>query len=56
MNAGCVIDYEGNAVTPANYMAVLKGLKGMVKGGSRRVLESGPNDHVRLSLSLASWG
>ncbi|EAR87482.1 peptidase C13 family protein (macronuclear) [Tetrahymena thermophila SB210] len=50
VNQGCVIDYEGKDVTPANYLAVLKGLKDQVKGGNKRVLESGPDDHVFLSF------
>ncbi|XP_046902635.1 legumain [Hypomesus transpacificus] len=39
-------DYTGDAVTPANFLAVLKGDSASVKGGSGKVLKSGPNDHV----------
>lgn len=39
-------DYTGEAVTPENFLAVLKGDSQNVKGGSGKVLNSGPNDHV----------
>ncbi|KAM3594144.1 uncharacterized protein V6R79_003057 [Siganus canaliculatus] len=39
-------DYTGEDVTPANFLAVLKGDSSLVKGGSGKVLKSGPNDHV----------
>uniref|UniRef100_A0A3Q1GBA6 legumain n=1 Tax=Acanthochromis polyacanthus TaxID=80966 RepID=A0A3Q1GBA6_9TELE len=39
-------DYTGDAVTPANFLAVLKGDSSQVKGGSGKVLASGPNDYV----------
>ncbi|GFT62301.1 legumain [Nephila pilipes] len=40
-------DYTGEAVTPQNFMAVLRGDKKAVAGvGSEKVLESGPSDHV----------
>ncbi|XP_035249962.1 legumain [Anguilla anguilla] len=39
-------DYTGEAVTPENFLAVLKGDAASVKGGSGKVLKSGPNDHV----------
>ncbi|XP_056152453.1 legumain [Lampris incognitus] len=39
-------DYTGEAVTPDNFLAVLKGDVSNVKGGSGKVLKSGPNDHV----------
>lgn len=39
-------DYTGDAVTPENFLAVLKGDAAHVKGGSGKVLKSGPNDHV----------
>ncbi|KAM6961328.1 legumain [Aplochiton taeniatus] len=39
-------DYIGSAVTPENFLAVLKGDSANVKGGSGKVLKSGPNDHV----------
>uniref|UniRef100_A0A4W5RCP6 Legumain n=2 Tax=Hucho hucho TaxID=62062 RepID=A0A4W5RCP6_9TELE len=39
-------DYTGEAVTPDNFLAVLKGDSASAKGGSGKVLKSGPNDHV----------
>ncbi|KAM6912197.1 legumain [Xenentodon cancila] len=39
-------DYTGDDVTPENFLAVLKGDTSQVKGGSGKVLKSGPNDHV----------
>ncbi|KAI4788905.1 hypothetical protein KUCAC02_035556 [Chaenocephalus aceratus] len=39
-------DYIGEDVTPQNFLAVLKGDSANVKGGSGKVLKSGPNDHV----------
>ncbi|GFT20581.1 legumain [Nephila pilipes] len=40
-------DYIGEAVTPKNFMAVLRGDEETVAGvGSGKVLKSGPNDHV----------
>ncbi|XP_036397680.1 legumain [Megalops cyprinoides] len=39
-------DYTGDAVTPDNFLAVLKGDAASVKGGSGKVLKSGPDDHV----------
>uniref|UniRef100_A0A8C5GKT0 Legumain n=1 Tax=Gouania willdenowi TaxID=441366 RepID=A0A8C5GKT0_GOUWI len=39
-------DYTGEDVTPDNFLAVLKGDAAAVKGGSGKVLQSGPNDHV----------
>ncbi|XP_030574581.1 legumain [Archocentrus centrarchus] len=39
-------DYTGQDVTPENFLAVLKGDASKVKGGSGKVLNSGPNDHV----------
>lgn len=39
-------DYTGDAVTPDNFLAVLKGDASKIKGGSGKVLKSGPNDHV----------
>ncbi|XP_012993003.1 legumain [Esox lucius] len=39
-------DYIGEAVTPSNFLAVLKGDSDSTKGGSGKVLKSGPNDHV----------
>uniref|UniRef100_A0A3P8VDY6 legumain n=1 Tax=Cynoglossus semilaevis TaxID=244447 RepID=A0A3P8VDY6_CYNSE len=39
-------DYTGEDVTPENFLAVLKGDKSKVKGGSGKVIKSGPNDHI----------
>ncbi|KAG8542245.1 hypothetical protein GDO81_027156 [Engystomops pustulosus] len=45
--AGVPKDYTGEDVTPANFLAVLKGDSQAVKGkGSGKVIHSGPNDHV----------
>lgn len=45
--AGVLKDYTGEDVTPANFLAVLKGDSEAVKGkGSGKVIHSGPNDHV----------
>ncbi|KAA0718170.1 Legumain [Triplophysa tibetana] len=43
---GVLKDYIGNDVTPQNFLAVLTGNVSAVKGGSGKVLKSGPNDHV----------
>lgn len=43
---GVLKDYIGDDVTPQNFLAVLKGDAASVKGGSGKVLKSGPNDHV----------
>ncbi|MCI4376912.1 hypothetical protein PGIGA_G00193910 [Pangasianodon gigas] len=43
---GVLKDYVGEAVTPENFLAVLKGDASGVKGGSGKVLKSGPDDHV----------
>ncbi|TKS87096.1 Legumain [Collichthys lucidus] len=39
-------DYTGDDVTPQNFLAVLKGDSSNIRGGSGKVLKSGPNDHV----------
>merc|ERR1719244_2184249 len=39
-------DYTGAAVTPENFLAVLKGDSAATKGGSGKVVNSGPDDHV----------
>lgn len=33
-------------MTPENFLAILQGQADKVKGGTGRVLKSGPNDHV----------
>nr|XP_057912295.1 legumain [Doryrhamphus excisus] len=43
---GVVKDYTAEAVTPENFLAVLRGDASKVKGGSGKVLKSGPNDHI----------
>ncbi|XP_020329866.2 legumain isoform X4 [Oncorhynchus kisutch] len=44
-------DYTRNAVTPDNFLAVLKGDSASTKQGSGKVLKSGPNDHVFVYIS-----
>lgn len=45
--AGVLKDYTKEFVTPANFLAVLRGDAEAVKGkGSGKVIKSGPNDHV----------
>lgn len=39
-------DYTGEDVTVDNFFAVLLGNKTAVKGGSGKVVNSGPNDHI----------
>ncbi|XP_019953480.2 legumain [Paralichthys olivaceus] len=39
-------DYTGDAVTPENFLAVLRGDASKTTGGSGKVLKSGPDDHV----------
>ncbi|XP_023744030.1 vacuolar-processing enzyme [Lactuca sativa] len=39
-------DYTGEDVTVDNFFAVLLGNKSAVKGGSGKVVSSGPNDHI----------
>nr|GEZ39979.1 vacuolar-processing enzyme-like [Tanacetum cinerariifolium] len=39
-------DYTGQDVTVNNFFAVLLGNKTAVKGGSGKVVNSGPNDHI----------
>ncbi|XP_019728225.1 legumain [Hippocampus comes] len=43
---GVLKDYTSEDVTPENFLAVLKGDSSKVRGGSGKVLKSGPNDHV----------
>jgi len=44
--AGVPKDYTGAEVTADNFLAALAGDKTAVKGGSGKVLATGPNDHV----------
>ncbi|KAL7159236.1 hypothetical protein ABFS83_01G014700 [Erythranthe nasuta] len=39
-------DYTGNDVTPNNFYNVLLGNKTALTGGSGKVVDSGPNDHI----------
>ncbi|EYU20379.1 hypothetical protein ABFS82_01G015400 [Erythranthe guttata] len=39
-------DYIGNDVTPNNFYAALLGNKTALTGGSGKVVDSGPNDHI----------
>lgn len=39
-------DYVGDDVTAKNFLSVILGNKKAVKGGSGKVVNSGPNDHV----------
>jgi legumain len=50
--AGCVIDYRGADVTPANFLAVLEGDAAAMSGkGSGKVLKSTTDDHVFINFS-----
>ncbi|KAH9371515.1 hypothetical protein HPB48_017502 [Haemaphysalis longicornis] len=42
-------DYTGKLVTPKNFLSILQGKK--VKGGSGKVIASGPNDHVFVNFA-----
>lgn len=39
-------DYTGAAVTVSNFYAAILGDKDAIKGGSGKVVNSGPNDHI----------
>lgn len=39
-------DYVGNDVNAGNFFAVLLGNKTALSGGSGKVVDSGPNDHI----------
>uniref|UniRef100_A0A0D9YAK4 Legumain prodomain domain-containing protein n=1 Tax=Oryza glumipatula TaxID=40148 RepID=A0A0D9YAK4_9ORYZ len=49
--AGVPKDYTGKEVNVKNLFAVLLGNKTAVKGGSGKVLDSGPNDHIFIFYS-----
>lgn len=52
VHKGCVIDYQGNDVTAANYLSILKGDAAAMKGiGTGRVLTSTANDKVFLNFA-----
>lgn len=42
-------DYTGDTVTPQNFLDILEGKK--VKGGSGKVIASGPNDHIFVNFA-----
>ncbi|KAH7965987.1 hypothetical protein HPB49_012498 [Dermacentor silvarum] len=42
-------DYTGDLVTPQNFLNILQGKK--VKGGSGKVIASGPNDHIFVNFA-----
>ncbi|KAH7962126.1 hypothetical protein HPB52_014532 [Rhipicephalus sanguineus] len=42
-------DYTGDLVTPQNFLDILEGKK--VKGGSGKVIASGPNDHIFVNFA-----
>ena len=44
-------DYTGDDVTVDNFFAVLLGNKSAVVGGSGKVVNSGPNDHIFIFYS-----
>ncbi|XP_073129424.1 LOW QUALITY PROTEIN: vacuolar-processing enzyme-like [Henckelia pumila] len=44
-------DYVGDEVTVDNFFAVLLGNKSAVRGGSGKVVDSGPNDHIFIFYS-----
>lgn len=39
-------DYTGDNVTSGNFYAAILGNRSALTGGSGKVLDSGPNDHV----------
>uniref|UniRef100_A0A0D3F857 Legumain prodomain domain-containing protein n=1 Tax=Oryza barthii TaxID=65489 RepID=A0A0D3F857_9ORYZ len=49
--AGVPKDYTGDEVTAKNFYAVLLGNKTAVTGGSRKVIDSKPNDHIFIFYS-----
>jgi legumain len=49
--AGCKIDYKGDDVTPANFLAILEGNASKVSGGNGRVLKSSKDSKVFINFS-----
>jgi len=49
--AGCKIDYRGDDVTPANFLAILRGDKAGVTGGNGKVLGSTANSKVFINFA-----
>jgi glycosylphosphatidylinositol transamidase (GPIT) subunit GPI8 len=47
----CVQDYTGRNVTTSNFIAALLGEKEAIKGGSGKVVNSGPEDHIFIYYS-----
>ena len=44
-------DYTGDQVTTENFFAVLLGNKSAITGGSKKVIDSKPNDHIFIYYS-----
>lgn len=44
-------DYTGGNVTANNFLAVILGNKSALTGGSGKVVDSGPNDHIFIYYS-----
>ena len=44
-------DYTGDDVTVDNFLAALLGNKTALTGGSGKVVDSGPNDHIFIFYS-----
>ncbi|XP_021739071.1 vacuolar-processing enzyme-like [Chenopodium quinoa] len=44
--AGVPKDYTGEDVTVNNFLAAILGNKTAITGGSGKVVDSGPNDHI----------
>lgn len=44
-------DYTGNNVTVHNFFAALLGDREAITGGSGKVVDSGPNDHIFIYYS-----
>lgn len=44
-------DYTGDDATVGNLFAVILGDKTAIKGGSGKVVDSGPNDHIFIFYS-----
>jgi legumain len=49
--AGCKVDYKGDAVTPANFLNILKGNAAGVTGGNGKVLKSTENSKVFINFA-----
>jgi legumain len=51
VNEGCKIDYEGEDVTPENFLAVLRGDADGVTGGNGKVLRTTRADRVFINFA-----